>query len=217
MKYGPFGPFTGKLGGLVTYIRKGETVSRMVPHVIKRPGTLGQLASRKQFSMAQKFVAPVRDFVSYSFHPLTKNTTRIPQNQATSLFRKHAIMGEYPDFWIDYSKVIMSKGNLPAPLNANVLREGDLLTFTWTVDPNWDYLLNSDQVMMMAYLPDTLNAAFIVGGIQRTAGMATLQFDPELRTDAWVKRDTRVETYIAFISNDRQQVSDSIYTSQIIL
>lgn len=217
LKSGAYGPLIGKLGNVINYIWRGMNVNRMASHKITVPPTRPQLASRQMFTMAQKFVAPLRDFVSYSFHPATKGKTKFPQNEASSLFRKHAILGEYPDYWVDYSKVIMSKGDLPAPLNASVTRDGDLLTFTWDVDPNWGYKIKSDQVMMVAYLPDTMNANFLVGGARRTEGTDTLEFHPELRTEEWRKQDTVVETYLAFISNDRQRVSDSVYTGQINL
>jgi len=217
LKSGVYGPLVGKLGNVISYVWRGMNVNRMVSHKTNIPPTIPQLASRKMFSMAQKFVAPLQNFVSYSFHPATKDKPKIPQNEASSLFRKNAIMGEYPDFWIDYSRVIMSKGDLPAPVNASVLRDGNLLTFSWEVDPNWDNKLRSDQVMMVAYLPDTMQAAYTVGAARRTAGTDVLGFSPELRTETWRKRDTIAETYLAFISNDRQRVSDSIYTGQIIL
>jgi len=217
LKFGPYGPLIGKLGNVVNYIWRGMNVNRIVPHKTTKPASLKQKASRKQFTMAQKFVAPIGAFVGLSFHPETKGKPKIPQNAASSLFRKHAIKGEYPDYWVDYSQVIMSKGDLPKPKNAAVTREGNLLTFTWEVDPNLSYKRNSDQVMLMAYLPDTMEASFIAGGLSRTTGTAVLEFSPELRPEEWRKRDTIVETYIAFISNDRQQVSDSVYTGQIIL
>jgi hypothetical protein len=217
LKSGTYGPLIGKLGNVINYVWRGLNVNRMVSHKTNIPATTPQLASRKMFSMAQKFVAPLKNFVSYSFHPATKGKPKIPQNEASSLFRKHAIMGEYPDFWVDYSKVIMSKGDLPAPVNASVVRDGKQLTFSWEVDPNWHYKINFDQVMMVAYLPDTMQANFLVGGARRTAGTDVLDFYPELRPEEWRKRDTVVETYLAFISNDRQRVSDSVYTGQIIL
>ncbi|WP_285058281.1 DUF6266 family protein [Pedobacter ginsengisoli] len=217
LKSGLYGPLVGKLGNVIHYVWRGMNVSRMVSHKTNIPATIPQLASRKKFTMAQKFVAPIGDFISYSFHPATKGKTKFPQNEASSLFRKHAIMGEYPDYYTDYSKVIMSKGDLPAPVNAGVSRSGDLLIFTWETNPNWNYKLKSDQVMLMAYLPDTMNAFFNVGGARRTAGTDVLEFHPQPGTQDWIKRDTVVETYLAFISNDRQQVSDSVYTGQIIL
>lgn len=217
MKSGPFGPFIGKMGGLVGYMRRGQQVTRAVPHPTTAPPSLKQLISRKQFSMAQQFVSPIKDFINYSFHPETKGTTRIPQNAANSYFRKLAIQGEYPDYQIDFSKVMVSKGDLTAPANASVSLSGNLLTFKWATPPAGSSTRNEDQVMLLAYLPDSKSAAFIVGGPGRSAGEAVLKFLPKLGNAYGSGKDTAAETYIAFISNDRQQVSDSVYLGRLEL
>lgn len=217
MKFGTFGPFTGRIGQLVGYMRRGQLVARARPHPSNKPATLKQLSSRKQFSMAMQFVSPIKDFVSYSFHPETKGTPKIPQNAATSYFRTLAIQGEYPDYWIDFSKVMMSKGDLPVPVNASVALSGNLLTFKWDGVPQRGNTRNEDQVMLLAYLPDTRNAAFVVGGPGRSAGEAVLEIFPQMGNAAGNGNDTVAETYIGFISNDREQVSDSVYLGKVYL
>lgn len=217
MKSGPFGPFIGKMGGLVGYMRRGQQVTRALPHPTTAPPSLKQLISRKQFSMAMQFVSPIKDFVSYSFHPETKGTPKIPQNAATSYFRKLAIQGEYPDYWIDFSKVMMSKGSLPVPVNASATLSGNLLTFKWGVAQETVSTRNEDQMMLLAYLPDTKNAFFMVGGVGKSVGEAVLELIPGLPDGSGKGKDTVVETYIAYISNDRQQVSDSVYVGRIEL
>ncbi|WP_285008339.1 DUF6266 family protein [Pedobacter faecalis] len=219
LKNGPYGFLMGLLGNIVNYVRRGENVARMRPRKTakRRKKATGKLAdSQARFRMAQKYVSPLKDFVCYSFHPATKGTTKIPQNAATSLFREHAIMGEHPNLWIDYSRVIVSEGNLPEPQNAAVSFEDNVLTFTWDVEASLSYARKSDQVMVLAYLPDTMRAFFIVGGARRTAGTEQLQIDPRM-PKPWHTADTVVETYVAFISNDRQRVSDSVYCGQISL
>jgi hypothetical protein len=167
--------------------------------------------------MAMHFVKPINDFVAYSFHPATKGTTKIPQNEATSSFRKLAINGTYPDYWIDFSKVMVSKGDLPAPLNPSVQLAGNQLSFKWEQVPVTNNERNDDQVMLLAYFPDTHHANFIIGGARRPAGEAGLTIYPVLSNIPDVQKDTVIETYIAFISNDRQQVSDSIYVGKVML
>jgi hypothetical protein len=215
MKFGPLGPFIGKVGALVGYIRRGAFVVRALPHPSHKPATEKQLISRKQFSMAMQFVKPINKFVNFSFHPETKGTTRIPQNAATSHLRKLAIQGDYPDYWIDFSKVIVSKGDLPLPLRPSVELSDRTLTFKWENDPETCYKRNDDQVLLMAYFPDIKHANFVVGGARRTAGMDILQIYPTLNGIPGDGEATAIETYIAFISNDRQQVSDSIYLGRL--
>lgn len=217
MKFGPFGPFIGKIGPLIGYMRRGQLVTRALPHPSHKAATENQLISRKQFAMSMHFVKPINDFVSFSFHQETKGTTRIPQNAATSYFRKRAIQGNYPDYWIDFSKVLVSKGDLPLPVNPSVELSGSELIFKWEKDPEIGYERCDDQIMLMAYFPDSKHANFIVGGARRTAEMEVLTIYPYLTPVAEYPKDTAVETYIAFISNDRQRVSDSIYLGRLAI
>lgn len=125
--------------------------------------------------------------------------------------------GEYPDYRIDFSKVVVSKGDLPVPLNASVTLSGNLLTFKWDIEPQTGSTRNEDQVMLLAYLPDTKNAASIVGGPGRSVGEAVLKIFPQTGDGTANGKDTAVETYIAFISKGREQVSDSVYLRRIEL
>ncbi|WP_276091516.1 DUF6266 family protein [Pedobacter sp. JY14-1] len=208
--FGPYGSFSGKLGNIVSYLWRGINVNRIRPRKSSKKATEPQLASRKKFSMAQKFVAPLKDYVSVAFHPETRGQARIPQNAASKLFRQHAIYGEYPDFQVDWSKVMMSKGRLSVPADTSVSLQGNVLTFNWKSDLGNRRQSKTDQVMMVAYFPDTLSAEFDVCGAMRYTGTDTLEIWPQ-------DKDRVAETYLAFISYDRQEVSDSVYCGQVVL
>lgn len=111
----------------------------------------------------------------------------------------------------------VSKGTLPPPENPTVEFEGDVLTFKWDVVPNSDYRLNRDQVMMLAYKPANNMAKYVLSGARRTEGTDTMEVHVRKKDWGQFVKDTVIETYIAFISDDRQRISDSVYVGQIVL
>src|SRR5690606_3951713 len=100
-------------------------------------------------------------------------------------------------------------------LNAAVKLEGDVLKFTWDVDPNWGYKLNRDQVMLLAYKPANDEADYLVSGARRNEGIEELKVTLRTKTDSNSVKDEFVETYIAFISDDRNSISDSVYVGRV--
>jgi hypothetical protein len=220
LKFGPFGPLIGKLGNTIGYIRKGA-VLRMIPHKSNKPRTVGQKTTTQAFRLSIKFIAKINNFTNVGFKLAADGTTKTAQNQAVSYTMKHAIKGEYPDQEIDFIKVMVCQGDLEGPFNPVMHYEtaGDdiLIRFEWDVNPDWDATRKRDQVMMLAYLPDSKRAFYLDSGARRTAGTDVLEgkFNPVSRGSH--EKDRFVETYMAFISNDREGISDSVYTGRIVL
>ncbi|ACU02668.1 hypothetical protein Phep_0444 [Pedobacter heparinus DSM 2366] len=221
LKFGPFGPLIGKLGNTVGYIRKGAAVLRMIPHKSNKPRTVGQKTTTQAFGLAIKFIAKVNHFTNVGFKLAADGTTKTAQNVAVSYTMKHAIKGEYPNQEIDFTKVMVCKGMLEGPVNPVMSYEtaGDTIAikFEWAVDPDADRNRKRDQVMMLAYLPDSKRAFYLDSGARRSAGVDVLEGKFNLVARGSDKKDHFVETYMAFISNDRTQISDSVYMGQIVL
>lgn len=219
LKNGILGRIAGKLANLVTYERLGENVARMRPHKPKRKKkrTPAQQAVNIRFSLIKSFVSASKGFVSVSFAPDVKGTTRIPENGAVSYNLMHAVTGEFPDFRIDFEKVLVSKGKLPAPEDATVTLEEKTLKFTWNAENHSDYPRSRDQVMLYAYFPDTKGTEFITSGARRIEGQDELNISYYMQNSPNAKKDSSAEVFIAFISDDRKAVSDSVYLGSISL
>lgn len=129
-------------------------------------------------------------------------------NAAMSYNKKNAIKGEYPNFEIDYEKVRFAQGELEGPVNLQLERFEDRIEFTWDPKP-MDNGSNDDQVMILL-LPKENNMEFgDLSGVQRKEGRQTIFFKPKT-----LKKYT-FEAYFAFISDDRNKVSNSIYCGLI--
>lgn len=216
---GILGPILGKIENLVGYIRLGVPVIRMRPRKPKKKikRSDGQKAVNLKFRIVKSFISIVSEFVNVGYRLDALGTTKIAENNATSYLLKEAIVGEYPDLALDFSKVRLCKGKLPPPVNATVELEGDFLKFKWDVNPNWNRFLKRDQVMLLAYSPVNEVAEYVLSGARRSEGADVLPVNIVREDSSWVKKDAYLETYMAFISDDRQGISDSIYVGKVMI
>ncbi len=217
MNFGILGPIIGKISNLVGYIRRGVPVVRTKPKKRRKKAkrSIAQQAVNLRFLMVKRFVAVISEFINVGYHLDVADTPKIPENGAVSYLLKEAVTGVYPDYEMDFSKVLVSKGKLPPPLNPTVKLDGDTLKFSWDVNPKWGYKLNRDQVMLLAYLPANNTAEYLLSGARRNEGGEELKVYLNPETNRNNKKDEYIETYIAFISDDRKKISDSVYVGRV--
>lgn len=135
-----------------------------------------------------------------------------------------AVTGKYPNQEFDYTKGIVTAGKLMAPENAlatlneyNPVEMRSSLKFSWDIDPDQGYLRNRDQVMMLAFFPETGTMDFCLSGARRKEGSDILTISPAYASKGSTLKQTYVETYMAFIADDRESISKSVYTGRIFL
>lgn len=208
LKNGAFGGITGKVGNLISYNLNGQCVIRMVAGPSNKPPTINQVNSRQQMKILSAFFFGMETFLKTGFDPKAKGTTWNYYNFAVHYNKPQAITGFHPDLAIDYSKIIFSKGILPPAINPVVLRTPEGLQFSWEFPADTSWPNSEDQVMVMAYSPDTKENIFIQSGAKRTKGVETLILRPSMH-------NVPLETYISFISDDRLQAADSQYIGTI--
>ncbi|MGY0035126.1 DUF6266 family protein [Pedobacter sp. NJ-S-72] len=127
---------------------------------------------------------------------------------ATSYNWLNAFTGVYPDQKIDFSKVLLSRGNLPVTNNIDVKLVDNRIEFTWDKTIATDRIKGSDRVMLLAYLPKENRAVSLIGGAERLEGGEHLII-PEY------KQGIHMETYVSFVSADYKRISNSVYAGKI--
>lgn len=208
-KFGPFGPFSGKLGKVIGYVDKnGKQHLRYAnKHVFNNPSD-ALLGTWQATRITVAFLAPVIEFVRMGFAVKAASMRMSGYNLATS-FTKGAIKGAYPHLQIDFSKIFFSAGDMPIAKNPEVIVVEHGLMFSWDTGKLETGTKKSDQVMLMAYLPDSGKAYYLRSGAGRKQGWEYLElpFKP---------RGQKVETYLSFNSEDHKSISNSVYTGQVI-
>jgi hypothetical protein len=207
IKSGINGGFSGKAGSVTGYTLRGKQVMRSLPRKISKNPSEKQLAARARFGLLQQWRSPLTSFFAITF----KNHTheRSAQNAAHH-FNSGIVKGEYPNYEIDYSSVVISNGNLPFLANLHLdASDNQNVTLTWEHSPENEAATND----LIAYLilydqHDYFNGD--LNAVERVAGKCTLKLDyPEGCKTAHI--------YVTVLSNDREKAASSKYLGAIEL
>ncbi|WP_316746921.1 DUF6266 family protein [Pedobacter gandavensis] len=197
----------GKVGKTVTYMLNGKLVTRSIGKSDK-PATDLQKAIRLRTKVTSKFLLTLKEFILVGYEADARRIKQHPINQAFRYHWKHASTGNYPKIKIDFPKVLLSYGSMPLPKKVviSVVEKG--FNFSWGSQKGLTGTHWSDQVMLVAYFPTLKRAAYKTAGATRDQGTDLLPiFD--------ILHGVVAETYIAFISNDRKTISNSVYTGRV--
>jgi hypothetical protein len=131
-KNGLLGGFKGKLGNMVGSSWKGIPVIRRAPGPRKTPPTILQLQQQERFKLLAQFFGPLKGLLNETFKNSAKHMSCL--NKAISE-NKEIITGEYPDFRIDYARVVLCRYAVPANETTLVacISPG-ILRFSWEND-----------------------------------------------------------------------------------
>jgi hypothetical protein len=177
----------------------------------KRTGTAtqGQLAQQVRFKMMSQFMRPLRSLVDITFRNYAINMT--PANSALSYNLDNAVTGVYPAQSIDYSKVLLSRGNLAvAATPAAIAGAAGKMTFTWVDNSTTKANANTtDIAVLVAYDVVDNNCIYNLNGGTRSAATAPL--------DVSGLSGKTVQTWLLFMSADGKTISDSVFAGQVAI
>jgi hypothetical protein len=202
------GGMRGRIGNIVYYTNKwGNTVARTIG--VKTGSKGGEFANQTATALITYLLKPVKPFIRIGFQNIPPGKEWNYHNYASSVNKLNAIKGTYPDQEVDYEKVMFAKGEMPLPANAQAALKDNEIVFTWDADLETAGNYSRDQVMVLAFFPQSMKAMFLTSGARRVEEREVLAL-PRF-TSSMV-----IETYLAFISDDRILVSDSVYTGQLV-
>ena len=217
IEHGILGGFSGKVGTVIGGTWKGIDFMRSKSKRRNFVPTQKQLEQQVKFALIMRFVQPMSALLEVTFVDYAVRKTGI--NSAFSYIYDNAITGVFPDFAIDYSKVLVSRGIMPNVLGPAVVSgpvagawpgtfagAGSILTWSWT-DGGGAGTQPTDQAVLVAYCPERKQVIFTTNGGDRSA----LTADLNLATFTGLA----IETYIGFISADGRNVASSIFTGEV--
>ncbi len=202
IKQGILGGFSGKVGTVIGASWKGISYMRSIPQKIKNPRTDGQMSQRTKFAIALNFLKPMTGFLRTGYKLYTHKQTAI--NAAMSHVIANAIDGAYPDYLLDFTKVLVSRGALTPPANGRVVPEIGFIAFTWDDNSGTGSAKPTDKALAVVYNPSRGEAIYDTAGSERMAGSHQIPVPADWTGDA-------VEIYLGFISEDGKEVSNSVH------
>ena len=199
---GILGGLSGKVGNIIGGSWKGIDYIRIKPSSVANPRTPGQVNQRNKFSATIEFLQPNKDFLNVGYKAFAIKKTAF--NSAMSNVLSNAITGIAPNFTVDYSLALLSKGNLSTPLNGSVdLATANQVTFNWddnSADGNAD---TTDKSMVLAYNPSKKESIYILDGAARSITSQLLTLPTSYSGDT-------IQLFMAFVS-ENGVVSNSVY------
>ena len=199
-----FGKISGRHGTAVAMKSKstGKTFLRM--HTVPSdPKTPKQIAQRSKFGFVTAEMKCMRNLFKFTFGGIAG------VNRGVSL-AFGAVTGEYPEFSIDYSKLIISQGGLNTCGHVSALKTvGTTLKFDW--DTTVGFQGNDNDLVNIVLLnADTKVGLHKQDNIIRSLGTSEIELPA-----VWVGQS--VHCWMFFTSNDGISISDSQYIDLVQL
>jgi len=206
---GILGGVSGKIGNVIGGSWKGIDYLRIMPASVANPKTPAQMDQRSKFVTVIKFLQPMVDFLRVGFKLYAVKMTQF--NNAMSYNLKNAITGAYPDYTIDFSKALVSRGSLAGASEANVASvSATEMTLSWADNTGTGGALATDKSLLLAYDTSTGTVVYNTAGASRSIGEQSLTVPAELSGGTF-------ETFLGFISEDGALVANSVYVGSITL
>lgn len=208
------GVITGKIGPVSIYETKYGTQVVRTYTKPRDPKTPKQLAHRMKFGLVNKGLSPLNEIIKRGF----KGNSRTYRRQVGKAYHE-AIIGEYPNFKLDYSKIKIAEGELQ-PLKefiVNTNNKTGLVSFKWNrdIDPKLKTGNNRDKVNIVCLNEKEKVAIQYNNYGRRSIGEATIELPVGWQTD-----DTHFWAYLTSdfvegMSIDLTINSDSIFQNPI--
>lgn len=116
---GILGGLSGKVGNIVGGSWKGIDYIRIKPSSVANPRTEGQVNQRNKFTITLEYLQATSDFIKIGYKSFAVKKTEF--NAAMSYVLNNAVGGIAPNFTIDYSLALLSRGSLSSVLNGSTI------------------------------------------------------------------------------------------------
>lgn len=200
---GILGGLSGKVGNIIGGSWKGIDYIRIKPSSVANPRTVGQVNQRNKFTVTLEFIQAVKPFIQKGYKFLAVKKTAF--NAAMSYVLNNAIGGIEPNFNVDYANALVSRGGLSSALNPTTdLTTAGEVTFNWDDNSAEGNANTTDKAMLLVYNPSKKESMSLTDGADRTVGSQIVAIPTTYAGDT-------VELFMAFITADGNQVSNSTY------
>lgn len=201
---GILGGFSGKVGTVVGVNWRGLNVMRSLPAKKKRIASSAQATQRAKFALAARFLAPLRPVTAKYYGSNQGARSRTNMAMSHQLAETITEIGEN-QYAIDYSKVVLAKGDLPQVAMDSIAFADNTLTFAWKANENNGAAQADDRVVFIIY--SKLASAFVLvldNTYTRSSERASIALPPE-----FVAADN--EIWVIAVADDETTNSTSNY------
>jgi hypothetical protein len=206
IKKGILGGFSGKVGTVVGGSWKGISYMRSLPQKVKNPRTQGQRSQRSKFALTLNLLKPMTALLRTGWKLYAHRQS--PFNAATSYTLANAITGTYPDYSVDVSKVLVSRGALTPATNGSATDTGGSVAISWDDNSGVGSAKQTDKALIAILNLEKGEAITNDAGAERNTGTQTVLLPADWSGD-------EVQAYLGFVSEDGKEVANSVYLGAI--
>ena len=199
---GILGGVSGKVANIVGARWKGIDYIRAKPQSVANPRTQLQVNQRTKFTLVLRFLQPNLNFIKIGYKNFSVKKSQF--NSAMSYILNNAIVGDYPNYLIDYAAALLSRGNLATALNPSFGLNPGEVKFIWEDNSAVGNALATDKVMVLVYNTSKGESVYITEGATRAVLSQTVIIPNSYAGDD-------IEMFISLMSADETQLSNSIY------
>lgn len=210
---GVHGSYSGRVGNVISSKWKSINVLKIRPAQVNNPNTEKQQKQRGKFGLIMQFLNANRLLVRTGFKPYAIDMTEV--NAALAANIKTAIVGEFPDYMVDFAAVKLSKGILPALSGGNISSpSAATIHVGWNDNSSNMGAHSTDKLHLSVYDPETNRAQVFMSNADRAVASSDLQISPE-----WSGKNLEVWAFFtdAEISGNSETISETAYLGSILL
>ena len=149
IKQGILGGFSGKVGPVIGSSWKGKAIIKARALSYNDRNSEAQQQQRAKFGLVSQFLSTVNGFVSLGFADKAKGITA--PNAAMVINLEEAISGTFPNYEINYNKVVVANGTVDLPYDPSGSVADGELTVTWADNSGQGDALATDNAMLLLY------------------------------------------------------------------
>jgi len=207
IKKGILGGFSGKVGQVVGANWRGMDIMRSLPKKFGGEPTATQLEQRQRFGLVMSFLSPLKGILEKTYGRSSGSKSKI--NLAVSYHIREAITGIVPNLEIDFSKVVISRGELLGPKAAEISVDNDAeIKFNWEANSGTALSNDDDKPILVVYNPSKKLYVIEESNANRTALEVILQLPAVFSGDL-------VHCWMGFVSADGRESATSIYLGTV--
>ncbi|PWG78309.1 DUF6266 family protein [Pararcticibacter amylolyticus] len=173
-KKGINGPFSGKAGSVIGSKWRKVDYMRGISKPTHKPASEAQTAQREKFRILSAFLYPMAKLlkIGYSNEDVRFKTA---YNIAFGYNLKWAVVLKDGKWKIDYSRIALSRGSLPKPVEATVeVTPEKKFLVRWSAEIKNSFISPEDKVNLVFYHENTVSHFLSTGCLERREGQALL-------------------------------------------
>lgn len=175
LNLGILGGFSGTVGTVVgSTNKKGEDIIRAKSKKARQTSSVEQVSQQTKFGLTTNFMHAVNPILKIGMKQVAENESISAYNYACRHTLKNAIAGTDAQPELDYSRIIISDGNLSRIAGVTAEKEANTIKFSWSDNVESITGAITDKVSIVVYNVTNSELSFSMGEILRSSKTATL-------------------------------------------